>query len=319
MKQFKLKERFQRNLIHNVGIISGSIIFAMSYSWFLIPYKIAPGGVGGLSQILFHMFGLPIGISMILLNLPLFIISFMMMGKRFGINSIYGMLATAIFSDLLSIPNLYKFGLIIDMTPFTHIIDGETIYAMLPPSEIYLSAIAGSVLLGLGLGIIFRFRGSTGGTDIPVAIIKQKFGVSIGTGYWIVETFIIFTVGIVFHNLSLIIWGYVNLFITSKITDLASEGMPYVKGVYVISEKNDEIKEEIYERINRGVTYFKAEGGYTGNQFNILFCAMNRRQVSVMRDLVKQIDPKAFVLLTDVSDVMGYGFRSRSLDLSNKS
>jgi uncharacterized membrane-anchored protein YitT (DUF2179 family) len=316
MKALNLSEKIRRHIIHNVGIIFGSIIFAMAYSWFLIPYKIAPGGVGGLSQILYHMFDIPIGISMILLNLPLFIVSFIMMGKRFGINSIYGMLSTAIFSDLLSIPNLHKFGLLKDISRFTFLVDGKEIYSMLPPDEIYLSAIAGSVLLGLGLGTIFRFRGSTGGTDIPVAIIKQKLGVSIGTGYWIVETLIIFTVGITFHNLSLIIWGYVNLFITSKLTDLAMEGMPYVKGVYVISEKNDEIKNMIYDKINRGVTYIKAEGGYTGKEMNMLFCAMNRRQVSVMRDLVKRIDPKAFVLLTDVYDVMGYGFRSRSLDLA---
>ncbi len=137
-------------------------------------------------------------------------------------------------------------------------------------------------------------------------------------GYWVVESLIILTIGFVFKDLKLIIWGYVNLFITTKITNLASEGLPYVKGIYVISKHTDEIKEKIYDKIRRGVTFLKAEGGYTGNQFNMLFCAMNRRQVAILRDIVKDIDPKAFVLLTDVSDVMGYGFRSRNLDLSGK-
>ena len=313
-----MMQNIQKHIIRNLGIIFGSILFAIGYSWFLIPYKIAPGGIGGLSQILFHFFNLPIGVSIILFNIPLFIISFITMGKRFGINSIYGMLATSIFADLLAIPNLYKFGILKDISPYTFMVNGKTIYAMLPPNEIYLSAIAGSVLLGLGVGIIFRFRASTGGTDIPVAIIRQKLGVSIGTGYWMIDTFIILTIGIVFKDLSLIIWGYVNLFITSKMTDLASEGLPYVKGVYIISDKNDEIKNQIYDKINRGITYIKAEGGYTGKQFNMLFCAMNRRQVSTLRALVKEVDPKAFVLLTDVHDVMGYGFRSRSLDLADK-
>ena len=126
------------------------------------------------------------------------------------------------------------------------------------------------------------------------------------------------TIGIVFKDMKLIIWGYVNLFITTKLTDLASEGLPYVKGVYIISEKNNEIKEKIYDKIRRGVTFFKAQGCYTWNDFNVLFCAMNRRQVAMMRDIVKDIDPKAFVLLTDVNDVMGYGFRSRNVDLSDK-
>ena len=313
-----MDKKLKRNIVQHLGIVFGSILFAIAYSWFLIPYKIAPGGIGGLGQIFFHFLNVPIGVSMIMFNVPLFILSFMFLGKRFGLRSLFGMFTTAILADLLSLNNLHKIGIIKDLSKYTFNDNGNTIYAMLSPQDIYLSAIAGSVLLGLGLGIIFRFKGSTGGTDIPVAFLKQKTGISIGMGYWVVETIIIMTIGIVFKDMKLIIWGYVNLFITTKITDLASEGMPYVKGVYIISEKNNEIKEIIYDKIRRGVTFFKAQGGYTGNEFNILFCAMNRRQVAMIRDIVKDIDPKAFVLLTDVNDVMGYGFRSRNLDLTDK-
>ncbi len=313
-----MDKKLKRNIVQHLGIIVGSVLFAIAYSWFLVPYKIAPGGIGGLGQILFHFFNIPIGISMIMFNVPLFILSFVFLGKRFGLRSLFGMFSTSVFSDLLSFKSLYNLGIIKDLTPYTFIDHGKVIHAMLSPQDIYLSAVTGSVLLGLGLGIIFRFRGSTGGTDIPVAFLKQKTGVSIGMGYWIVETIIIMTIGIVFKDMKLIIWGYVNLFITTKLTDLASEGLPYVKGVYIISEKNNEIKDMIYDKIRRGVTFFKAQGGYTGNEFNILFCAMNRRQVAMMRDIVKDIDPKAFVLLTDVNDVMGYGFRSRNIDLTDK-
>lgn len=313
-----MDKKLKRNIIQHLGIVVGSILFAIAYSWFLVPYKIVPGGIGGLGQILFHFFSIPIGVSMIMFNVPLFILSFVFLGKRFGLRSLFGMFTTSILTDLLSLKNLYNLGIIKDLTPYTFIDHGKTIYAMMSPQDIYLSAITGSVLLGLGLGIIFRFRGSTGGTDIPVAFLKQKTGISIGMGYWFIETIIIMTIGIVFKDMKLIIWGYVNLFITTKLTDLASEGLPYVKGVYIISEKNNEIKEEIYDKIRRGVTFFKAQGGYTGNDFNVLFCAMNRRQVAMMRDIVKDIDPKAFVLLTDVNDVMGYGFRSRNIDLSDK-
>jgi len=313
-----MDKKLKRNIIQHLGIIAGSILFAIAYSWFLVPYKIAPGGVGGLGQILFHFFNIPIGVSMIIFNVPLFILSFVFLGKRFGLRSLFGMFSTSILADFLSFKNLYNMGIIKDLSPYTFINHGKEIYAMLSPQDIYLSAVTGSVLLGLGLGIIFRFRGSTGGTDIPVAFLKQKTGISIGMGYWVVETIIIMTIGIVFQDLKLIIWGYVNLFITTKLTDLASEGLPYVKGVYIISEKDNEIKEKIYDKIRRGVTLFKAQGGYTGNEFNILFCAMNRRQVAMMRDIVKDIDPKAFVLLTDVNDVMGYGFRSRNIELTDK-
>ena len=313
-----MNKKLKRNIIQFSGIIGGSILFAIAYSWFLVPYKIVPGGIGGLSQILFHIFDLPIGISMILFNIPLFIFSFLFMGKRFGMRSVFGMVTTSIFADLLSFESLYKFGLIKDLSPYTYQTAGRAFYAMLAPQDIYLSAVAGSVLLGLGLGIIFRFRGSTGGTDIPVALLKQKTGISIGTGYWLIETLIILTVGLVFKDLKVVILGYINLFIATRMTDLASEGLPYVKGVYVISERTEEIKEKIYDKIRRGVTFIKAEGGYTGKQMNMLFCAMNRRQVAILRDIVKDIDPDAFVLLTDVNDVMGYGFRSRNLDLSEK-
>ena len=313
-----MNKKLKRNIIQFSGIIGGSILFAIAYSWFLVPYKIVPGGIGGLSQIMFHIFNLPVGISMILFNIPLFIFSFLFMGKRFGMRSVFGMLTTSIFADLLSFESLFKFGLIKDLSPYTYEAAGRTFYAMLAPQDIYLSAVAGSVLLGLGLGIIFRFRGSTGGTDIPVALLKQKTGISIGTGYWLIETLIILIVGLVFKDLKVVILGYINLFIATRMTDLASEGLPYVKGVYVISERTEEIKEKIYDKIRRGVTFIKAEGGYTGKQMNMLFCAMNRRQVAILRDIVKDIDPDAFVLLTDVNDVMGYGFRSRNLDLSEK-
>ncbi|MBN2461605.1 MAG: YitT family protein [Candidatus Cloacimonetes bacterium] len=313
-----MRKHVRRDLIQYAGIIVGAVFFSMAYSWFLVPYKIVPGGVGGLSQILFHFLGIPIGISMIILNLPLFIFSFIFWGNRFGFRSIYGLLSVSLLSDLLSLQNLYSIGIIKDLTPYTYYFKGQRIIAMLGPDDIYLAAIAGSVLLGLGLGIIFRFRGSTGGSDIPAAFLKDRLGISIGTGYWIVETLIIFTVGFIFKDLRIIIWGYINLFITAKITDLASEGLPYVKGVYIISHHSAAIREEIYDKINRGVTFIKAEGGYTGDRYDMLFCAMNRRQVAIVRDIVRDIDPRAFVLLTDVSDVMGYGFRSRNITLGEK-
>ncbi len=310
-----IKHRIFRSIIQYAGIILGSILFAMGYSWFLVPYKLVPGGVGGIGQIFYHLMGIPMGVSMIAINIPLFIISVLMLGKHFGIRSFYGMMVSSALTDLLALQNLHKFGIIKDIAKYTFTVNGETITAMLGPDDIYLSAIAGSVLLGLGLGVIFRFRGSTGGTDIPVAVLKQKTGISIGTGYWVVETLIILTVGLVFQDLKLIIWGYVNLFISTKITDLASEGLPYVKGVYVISDYEEEIKDAIYERLNRGVTFIKAQGGYTKKDKDILFCCMNRRQVPMIRDIVQDIDPKAFMIVTDVHDVMGYGFKTRNLDL----
>ena len=312
----RAKKKYAREVGRYLGIVLASVLFGIGYSWFLLPYNMAPGGVAGLAQIVNNFTHAPFGITMIIINIPLFVISFIFIGKSFGGKSMWGMLIASSMTDLMSIPNLHRLGLFPDLNKYSFVLDnGRAIFAMLPPSDIYLSAIAGSVLLGLGLGMIFRFRGSTGGTDIPVALIKQKAGISIGMGYWFVETAIILAVGIVFKDPKLIIWGYVNLFITSKITDLASEGLPYIKGVYIISEQVDEIRDEIYSKLDRGVTYLKGISGLSKRDINILFCVLNRRQVPQLTDIVKDIDPDAFMILTEVNDVLGYGFKSRKIDL----
>ena len=316
MPKITKKQYLQREIGRLAGIIFASIFFAMGYSWFLLPYNMAPGGVGGLSQILYYFIGIPNGVSMILINIPLFIISFIFIGKSFGSKSLYGMVVSSVMTDLLSFPALHKMGIIPDLKPYTHILNGRRIYAMLGPEDILLSAIAGSVLLGIGLGLIFRFRGSTGGTDIPVALIKQKANLSIGTGYYIVETGIILLVAIIFKSPKLLIWGYVNLFITVKITDLVSEGLPYIKGAYIISDATEDIRNDIFTKLERGVTYLNGVSGFHQRDIKIIFVVLNRRQVPLLTDIVKDADPDAFMIIMDVYDVLGYGFNSRSLNLS---
>ncbi len=315
MKKLSTKQRLLRELGHLAGIVFGAVFFAIGYSWFLLPYNMAPGGVGGLSQIIYYYTGIPNGVAMILINIPLFVISFIFIGRSFGTKSIYGMLVTALMTDLLNLKTLARLGWV-HLPDYTHLVGGREIHALLGPEDMMLSAIAGSVMLGLGLGLIFKARGSTGGTDIPVALIKQKAGLSIGTGYYIVETGIILAVAIFLKDPKLLIWGYINLFITTKITDLAAEGLPYIKGVYIISQEPDEIKEEIYGKLDRGVTFFKALGGYDKQEIDVLFCVLNRRQVPQLTDIVKDIDPDAFMIVTDVYDVLGYGFKSRKINLS---
>ncbi len=314
----KSTNRLKRELFNHLGIIFGSLFFAAGYSWFLLPYNMAPGGVGGISQILYTFLGIPNGVGMFILNVPLFIISFIFIGKSFGSKSIYGMVVSALMTDLFNVKTLAKIGLISDLSKHTFLLDGRTIYAMLPPEEIFLSAIAGSVLLGLGLGIIFRFRGSTGGTDIPVALIKQKANISIGTAYYFVESGIILAVALFLKDPKLLIWGYINMFITTRITDIASEGMPYIKGVYIITNHVDEVRGAIFDHLDRGLTILNGKSGFNQRDIEVIFCVLNRRQVPLLTDLVREIDPTAFMVLTDVYDVMGYGFKSRKLDLRDK-
>jgi len=302
--------RLLSNIGAYFGITLGCIIFGISYSWFLIPFKVAPGGVGGISQILYHLFGFPAGISMITINIPLFIVGWIFLGKQFGLKSFFGMMLGSFLVDLLEPQRLYN-----SFDIFKDVIN-TNYWAF--TDNILLASIAGSVLLGIGLGLIFKFRGSTGGTDIPVAILKQYTGFSLGMGYWIIESAIILTIGIVFKDLNLIIWGYLNLFITTKIVDFTAEGISYVKGAYIITKAENVIKERIYAELDRGVTIFHAEGGYTGKIQNVVFCIVSRKQISILRKIVKDEDPKAFMILLEVNDVMGYGFKTRMLDFGDE-
>lgn len=295
-----------QNIKDYTGIIIGSFIFGISYAWFLIPFKVSPGGVGGISQIIYHFWNFPAGLSMIILNIPLFILAWIYLGKQFGIKSFVGMFLGSVFTDLLNPELLYR-----DF-PFTMDLINTKYWAF--TDNILLASIAGSVLLGVGLGIMFKFKGSTGGTDIPVAILKQYTGFSIGTGYWIIETVIIFSIGIFFKDLNLIIWGYLNLFITTQIVDLTAEGLPYAKGAYIMSKNEEIIKDRIISEMDRGITIFHSEGGYTGQKQNVLFVVVSRRQITSLRRIVKEEDPKAFLVLLDVHDIMGDGFKTRSLD-----
>jgi uncharacterized membrane-anchored protein YitT (DUF2179 family) len=206
--------------------------------------------------------------------------------------------------------------LLYDKCPFMKPLVNTQFWAM--TDNILLASIAGSVLLGIGLGVIFRYRGSTGGTDIPVAILKQYSGMSIGSGYWVIESAIILTIGILFKDLNLIIWAYLNLFITTQIVDIAAEGLPYVKGAYIISKNEDAIKERIFSELDRGVTMLHAEGGYTDKRNDVIFCIINRRQITSLRRIVKEEDPQAFMILMDVNDVMGEGFKTRMIDFAHK-
>jgi len=307
------KMNLTRIVKNAAGMTVGAAIFGIAYAWFLIPYKIAPGGVGGISQIFYHLFNFPAGITMIVLNIPLFIFGISLIGRKFGLSSLYGMLAGSFFTDLFSVHRLYKHGFLVDILTRYNAGKSKAEWAM--TDNVLLAAVAGSILIGIGLGIIFRFRGSTGGTDIPVMVFKKYFNLPITAGYLIIETGIIVTIGVVFRDPNLIIWGFFNLLISSTVCDIAAEGLPDVKAAMIVSKAEDRIRSRIIDELDRGVTILHGEGGYHLTPKRILYVAISRRQIAELRDIVREEDPKAFVILNDVHDVMGYGFRTRALQL----
>ncbi len=309
--------RFIDNLKDYVGILVGSILFGIAYSWFLFPFRVSPGGVGGISQVLYSYTSIPEAYWMFAFNIPLFGLGCIFVGSQFGIRSFIGMILSNAMCWVFDPAHLEICGRLREQV-YNVAAAGEAPRLAVfltgqKETDILLASLAGSTLLGIGLGLIFKFRGSTGGTDIPVAILKKYTAVSISTGYWIVETAIILLVCVTLGDPLLAIWAYLNLFLSSKMTDFAAEGMPYVKAVIIITRFPDKVQRAISSNLNRGVTFLKAEGGHSRSKKDMIYVCVHRRQVQLLRLLVKKIDPKAFMVLHDAYDVMGYGFRQRTL------
>ena len=300
-----------------LGIFAGSVLFGLAYSWFLFPFRISPGGVGGLAQILYYLTGVSESLWMFGFNIPLFIVGYIFVGRQFGIRSFVGMFLSNLMcwvfdpTHLGMIPgasrHIFNVAAAGELPRYAFLLNGSS------EMDVLLASIAGSTLLGVGLGLIFKFRGSTGGTDIPVAILKKYTGISISAGYWMVESLIILLVASVFGDPKLMIWAYLNLFLSTKMTDLSAEGMPYVKACLIITSKPDDVRDGIFATLNRGVTFLKAEGGYKRKEQDVIYVCVHRRQVMVLQRIVSEIDPDAFMVLHDAYDVMGYGFKKRTL------
>jgi len=302
------------------GILLGSLIYAIGLSWFLLPFKVAPGGVGGLSQIFLHFFGWNAGISMLAMNIPLWILGIIFIGREFGIGTFTGFFVSSLMVDLVAPARLYKWGILVPLIEKYNMVEGQMkpMRELAMTDEILIATIAGSIFLGVGIGIIFKSRASTGGTDIPVAFMKKKFNISVGNGYLIIETAIILFTGLIFGDLNLVVWSYFALFLSSKFADMITEGLARVKAAHIICSDNesaDRIKERVFNELERGVTYIYGEGGYTGNEKKILFVSFSIRQSVQIKHIVLQEDPEAFIVMNEVHDVIGSGFKSRGLSL----
>ncbi|MCK4957452.1 MAG: YitT family protein [Candidatus Cloacimonetes bacterium] len=286
-----------------LGIIFGTALCGFAFSLFLIPFKSSPGGVGGLAQILYYVFQLPAGISMLMINIPLFIIGVLAFGKMFGMKTIIAMLSLTFFTDLFSAKVLLQ---------------SETIKAFLFQindtawsftNETFLAVLAGSVIVGAGFGIVIKFNGSTGGSDIPALLMRKHFGFTIGNSYLIIDTVVIFIVGIIFGDPNLILWGMLSLFVSSKICDFVLEGYSYAKGVLVITNYSKVISQAIMTDMNRGCTIFYGKGAYSNKDQEMVYTVISRRELSKLKSIIHSIDNNAFVTIADVHETLGTGFK----------
>lgn len=266
------------------GVLIGVIITAFGVSFFLIPAKIAAGGVSGLATVVFHLTGFPAGITMLLFNIPLFLLSWRLIGPMFGAKTLFGTITISIFVDLFN-----QFAV-----PMT--------------SDLLLAAIYGGVISGIGLGLAFRSGGSTGGTDMAAQLVARFFPTSVGQALLFVDGFVIILAGLAF-GLELAMYALIAVFITTKTIDLVQEGQNYAKATLIISDRAEEIGQSIMERLERGVTSLDGRGMYTKDDKDVLLVIVSRVEIAQVKEIVREFDESAFVVIADVHEVLGEGFR----------
>ena len=267
-----------------LGITIGCLITAVSLNMFLIPNKVAAGGVSGLATVLHHLLAWPVGLIMLAFNIPLFIIGIKIMGPRYGINTLFG-------AGMLS--------LAIEVTlPFTPVLT----------TDLLLSSLYGGVIGGIGLGLVFRSKGNTAGTALAAVILNKLFGIRIGQAMMAADFFVIIFAGVAFKSPELALYALISMFVTGQIIDLVQEGPSSSKAFFVMSSQPDQVAEAILVEMDRGVTLFHAKGCYTGKPQEMLLCVVSTSEVTQLKELIYEIDHKAFVIVTSAHEVLGEGF-----------
>ena len=273
-----------------VMIVVGACIYAVGFQFFLYPNNITSGGVVGTAMIINQLTGLPVGVMTILLNIPLFLIAWRHFGLDFMIGSAAGMALSSVLVDLFA-----SFGFALTNDPM-------------------LAAVIGGVIKGTGLGIIYYVGATTGGIDIVVKLLRKRLAsVNFGTIMLLLDVFIIAAYALVLGRYESAMYSMVAMYVTTKMVDLALYGIDNACLCYIISEKTDEITEEIVSgALHRGVTLLDGKGAYSGAHRDVIMCVIKRQQIGQLKHLVRGHDERAFFIVTNAKNVFGNGFESIS-------
>lgn len=282
------KKELKRNLANLALVLLGSAIMAVGYTLFLIPHHFVPGGVSGIAIIVNYFTRLPVGILIMVLNIPVFIFGIRIMGRKYGLRSLLGMVISSLLIDFFY----------------------EVVHLKSATDNAVLAAIYGGFMLGIGLGLVFRGRASTGGSDIIGQILNKYMGVSIGIGIMLVDFFIISASGLAYRNLEAPLYGYIVLFISTKVIDMILAGWNYTKLVIITSTKTEQIQDFILNTLDRSGTALKSRSLYLNRDGETIITVIHRKQMAELREFIKSVDDNAFVIINDTYAVLGKGFKA---------
>lgn len=288
---FITKEKFfSRKWITSYSLITiGAFIMAAGYVLFVSPYKFVPGGVYGIGIILYHTLGFPVGLTGLALNIPLLLLGIRYLGPRFGIKTIVGFFLASGFIDGLAF------------------ITGNKPLEGIEP---LLASIFGGLLIGLGLGLIFKAKATSGGSSIIAMMLTKYTRIPLGQSLMIIDAIIVLFGLAAFGDWTIPLYSLIIIFITGKVIDVVLEGLSYEKTLFIISDKYKLIADKILVDLNRGGTFIEGKGMYNNDEKKIIFVNVTRREVAILQDFINQIDPDAFVTVIEASEILGKGFRS---------
>lgn len=275
----------KRIVIESIGTIIGAMFIAFGVASFLLPSQLSSGGVSGIATITYYLLNIPMGMMIIIINLPLFIFAGYKIGKEFFLKSILGTVSLSIFIDILD-----------KYPPVT--------------TDRFLASIYGGAIIGVGTAIILKVGSSTGGTDLVANLIKNYNPyISISKYLTIIDIVIILLNVIFFKHIEVGLYSAIAIYLYGKMIDIIFEGVYYTKLLIIISDKNEEISEAIKNEVKRGVTGLYGKGMYRNKDKLILICAVSRGDLYKIKDLARKIDKKSFIVVANATEVLGKGFK----------
>lgn len=278
-------------------IALGTLLVAIGYVMFISPNKIVPGGIYGISIMLHHLMGTPIGLTALAFNIPLTIIGTRLLGPRFGVKTVVAFVLTSVYVDLIS----YFYGA-----------------EPLVPGEPLLACIFGGLFIGVGVALTFKAKATSGGSDVIAMILQKYTRLPSGQLMMMVDSVIVILSLVAFGDWRIPLFSWVTIFVLGRVIDTVMHGFSYDKTLFIISEKHEEIRNSIIGDLRRGGTFLHGEGMYNRDEKQIIFTVVNPRELYLLEEFIHRIDPNAFIAVLDAYEILGKGFKSLSDKVDDK-
>ncbi len=287
------RNRMKTTLISYLRITLGAILYAVGFDWFYAPNEVGFGGVTGLGQVVHALLpAVPIGLFVLAVNIPLFLLGWKLIGG--------GLLASSLYA----------------MTVSSLAVDGLNLLFIFRPMDRMLACVCGGATVGCALGLVFAQGATTGGTDLTARLLRLKFPwMSMGRLLLFLDLGVIALVALAFGSVTTALYGAVAQVVSAWLTDSVLYGLDRAKAAYIISKKTLEIRRAIDQELDRGATVLHGEGGYSGEPMEVLLCAFKQKQIVTLKKIVQELDPSAFLIVFNAHEVLGLGFRKNEAEI----